>query len=79
VIVNAPYTGEQVKSFNSFQRLSDVLSVMKCECNGLLYATEEALVCRECHNTVFSAPLFSVNWAWNRLRKKNVEDDDGEL
>ena len=78
MFLNAPFTDDQVKSINTFQRIADLFSVMKCSCGGVLYATEEGLSCKSCSDSTEIAPLFVTNWSWNKFHKKK-DEDDGDL
>lgn len=76
MITNAPFTDEQVKSINTFQRLSDSgFHPLTCKCGSEMFATNEGLTCRKCLSKQDFVPLFIANGSWNIFRKK--ESDDG--
>ena len=73
--LNAPFTDDQVKSINEFQKSKHwhPFTCGKVHCDGILTATTHVLVCRKCGNwKQYWVHDFMVNWDWKRL------DDLGE-
>ena len=79
MFLNIPFNAEQVRSINTFQRMSEVIPPMTCKCGGQLFARDEGLICKECYSTSETVPLYIANWSWNRFRKKEelAEAEDG--
>lgn len=76
MLVAPPYTAEQVKSINVFQRTAEMFSQITCKCGGVYYAKEEGLTCKKCFHELDSVPLFIANGTWNIFRPKPEEVDE---
>jgi hypothetical protein len=76
--VFAPWSDDQVKSLNAFQRSAKV-HPYTCGgdvCHEVLVATMNGWVCRSCGYTQNHATDFSANWVWKKTLhiKKNMGD-----
>jgi len=76
MLVSPPYTPEQVKSINVYQRTANMFSKITCKCGALYYAREEGLTCKKCFHELDTVPLFIANGTWNIFRPKPEDEDD---
>jgi len=69
--VFAPWSEDQVKSLNAFQRSKNV-HPYTCggdNCREVLFATKAGWVCRKCEYTQDWALDFMANWVWKKLAR----------
>lgn len=66
--VDAPFTEEQVESFNAFQRNSGKhpYTCGNDSSHALLIAAPDALKCPDCEYHQSWAHSFSLGWTWKR-------------
>jgi len=76
MLVSSPYTIEQVKSINVYQRTAEMFSPITCKCGGAYYAKEEGLTCKKCLHEIDQVPLFIANGTWNIFRPKPDPEED---
>jgi hypothetical protein len=76
MLLEPPFTLEQVKSINTFQRTSEMFTPMRCSCGGMYYAKEEGLFCKKCFSELATVPLYIANGTWNIFRAKPIEEEE---
>lgn len=77
--VSAPFSDEQLKSINTYQR-EGRFTPLVCKCGGKLYGRHDGLACPSCFEVTNRCPRWVTNWIWNRFSgKKDVgkESIDG--
>ncbi len=75
-IATAPFTEDQIKSINRFQK-SGILSPITCSCNGHFYAREDGLTCPGCFSKLEVVPVFTTNWFWDKFKSTAAESENG--
>lgn len=65
--VSAPFTDEQQKSINTYQRDGRWPKLM-CECGGSQYGREDGLACNSCFKVDTACAKFITNWTWNMFK-----------
>ena len=73
--VKAPFSDEQLRSINTYQR-DGRFSALMCDCGGKLYGRHDGMVCPSCFVVIDRSPRWVTNWMWNRFSGKmdNVEE-----
>ncbi len=73
---SAPFTDEQQKSINTYQR-DGRWDVLRCDCGGRLYGRSDGLACNSCYRIETHCPTFVTNWTWSKF-KNNKEQVNGD-
>jgi hypothetical protein len=78
--VDAPFTDDQVKSINGFQKSKHwhPFTCGKVHCDGILTASRNGVFCRKCGNwKQYWVHDFMANWEWKRLDELSVAAENG--
>lgn len=67
-IITAPFSDEQQKSINTYQR-DGRFPPMVCDCGGKIYGRNDGLACNSCYKVEPDCPMFVTNWAWRSFKK----------
>jgi hypothetical protein len=66
---HAPFSLDQVRSFNQCQQDGRIVGLLCQNCKtGRMYASEDNLKCPECYDTVSRCPVAMTNWAWTKFK-----------
>ena len=66
--ISAPFSDEQQKSINTYQR-DDRWPTLMCGCGGKLYGRADGLACNSCYKVEPDCPKFVTNWTWKAFKK----------
>jgi hypothetical protein len=78
--VDAPFTDDQVKSINGFQKSKHwhPFTCGKVHCDGILTASRNGVFCRKCGNwKQYWVHDFMANGEWKRLDELSVAAENG--
>lgn len=71
----APFTPEQVKNMNEFQR-SGAFNKVRCNCGQKMYAREDGWFCPECYATIGVCATFIGSGSWKLFKSKEEEENE---